>query len=135
MSVLRRLDLDNHASLKNVMIALASELEKDSAKSQASSGPRAVLNSLENAWVNSILEAIDMNPEYTLLGRAITRFSSGRLGSSAQFCEAVQELEQLADEHVLTVPQSHIREYTTAFKSFEALSHSETELMAEEAQV
>jgi hypothetical protein len=135
-SVLRRLDLDNLTLLKRIMSALALALENSSTtRKHKLDLSTTVLTPMESAWVRAILNAINRNTDYPLLRDAIVRFSTARLGSAEELHKATKELENVADEYVLIVPESHIEEYTEALKRFETLPWFENQLLGEEARV
>ncbi|PSS09284.1 hypothetical protein M430DRAFT_271282 [Amorphotheca resinae ATCC 22711] len=120
-SVLRRLDLDNIKSIKNIMSALAFALDKSSTEAAHKYGLDVALGKMESVWVEYILNAIKRSANYTLLRDAITRFVESRSEPKQRILQAITELESLADEQVLTVPEFHLEEYEEALKRFEAL--------------
>jgi hypothetical protein len=135
-SVLRRLDLDNLTLLRRIMGALALALENSSTtRKQALDLGTTVLTPMEGTWVRAILNAINRNTGYPLLRDAIVRFSAARLGSAVELHKATKELENVADEYVLIVPESHIEEYVKALRQFETLPWFENQLLGKEAQV
>ena len=76
----------------------------------------------ERTWVNRVLTAICTNgDDYPLLRDAIERFIKVRLAPDKYVIEVTKEINLLAEENVLVVPGSHIKEYEVALKRFYAL--------------
>lgn len=134
-SVLRRLDLDNVDKLKIIMNILLSALEAHSTEIPDAYTTDVVLHWWEREWIKTILKAVDRNTDYPLLKGAIVRFCAARQESQARVETAVHELETLADEDVLMVPETHMAEYTEALRRFEALPRSASQRLLEEAFV
>jgi hypothetical protein len=134
-SILRRLDLDNTNSLKRVMNVLTVTLEGGSSVLEISQVSGNELSLLESQWVKAVLRAIETNTDHPLLMRAIIRFCGARKESVAGLNAAVKELENLADEDVLTVPGSHFEEYNQALAQFDAIPPTNNQLRLEEAYV
>ncbi|KIN00890.1 hypothetical protein OIDMADRAFT_54035 [Oidiodendron maius Zn] len=132
-SVLRRLDLDNVDKLKIIMNILLSALEAQSTEIPDADTTDVVLYWWEREWIKTVLKAVDRNTDYHLLKGAIVRFCAARQESQARVETAVHELETLADEDVLMVPETHMAEYTEALRRFEALPRSASQRLLEEA--
>jgi len=103
------------------MSALAFALDKSSTEAAHKYGLDVALGKMESVWVEYILNAIKRSANYTLLRDAITRFVESRSEPKQRILQAITELESLADEQVLTVPEFHLEEYEEALKRFEAL--------------
>lgn len=134
-SVLRRLDLDNMDKLKMIMDILLPILETQSTELPDINTTDVVIHSWEREWIKGILEAVNRNTDYPLLKGAIVRFCGARRESRARLKTAIHELETLADEDVLMVPETHIEEYTEALRRFEALPRSANQRLLEETLV
>lgn len=135
-SILRRLDLDNTNSLKKVMNALTVTLERGCTVLEESKAlGNDDLTLLESQWVKAVLRAIERNMDHPLLRRAIIRFCGERKESIVRINTAVKELENLADEDVLMVPESHFEAYNEALAQFDAMLPTKNQLLLEEAYV
>lgn len=135
MSVLRRLDLDNLKSLQRVMTILAINLQQASTEFEESKEKTEKLTLLESQWVKSIFRAIERNSDHPLLTRAIIRLCVARNESEFSFSTAIRELEDLANEDVLMLPESHMEAYTVALARFNAMTPSKNQRLLEEAYV
>jgi hypothetical protein len=133
--VLRRIDLDDIKSIKNVMVALASSLDNSSTEYRYTLDGSVSLTQLESLWIKSIISAINRNTKYTLLARAVARFCGARLKPLPQLHEAAQELECLTTEDVLIIPESNIEGYTIALERFAALPHADIPAVGRRAKV
>ena len=88
----------------------------------AEDGRSMFLTSNERSWVEAILLAVRSNgDDYPLLRDAIQRFTKPRMAADKYVIDAIKELDQLAEERVLLVPSSHIKEYEQVLKRFHAL--------------
>ena len=134
-SVLRRLDLDNVDKLKKVMEILLTAIETHSIGLLDTNATDVDLHSWEREWVKGIFKAVNRNTDYPLLKAAIVRFCGARQESRARLNTAIRELETLAHEDVLMVPETHIEEYMEALRRFEALPRSTNQRLQEEAHV
>jgi hypothetical protein len=77
----------------------------------------------ERAWINSMFShtTSGTGEDYPLLRDALIRFTKARMAPDVFVIEAMEELDQLADEDVLITPFAHIKEYEEALKKFHAL--------------
>lgn len=135
LSVLRRLDLDNTKSIQKVLDILAAKLQRGSTIIEEKTVSAHKLSVMESQWVKAILKAIERNKEYPLLSRAIIRLCVARKESVVRFNMAIEELEYLADEDVLIVPESHEEEYKAAVARFNSMSPSKNQILLEETYV
>lgn len=78
---------------------------------------------------------MNRNTKYTLLTQAIARFCGARLKPPAQLREAAKELECLATEYVLRIPEMHTEKYTAALERFAALPPTDILAMRRMAKV
>jgi hypothetical protein len=116
-SVLRRIDLDDISSLRRIISCLNSEFGNDSLSENKSK--QFKLQKLEKAWVNHILIAIDRTArDYPLLHDSIYRFIGADFADDEGISKAAKELEDIADEDILTVPERHAEEYGRAAERF-----------------
>jgi hypothetical protein len=135
LSVLRRLDLDNTKSVQKVLDILAVTLQRGSTTIEKKTVSGHKLTVMESQWTNAILRAIERNKEYPLLARAILRLCAARQESVVQLNIAIQELEDLTEEDVLIVPESHEEEYAAAVAKFKEMPHSKNQTLMEESYV
>jgi hypothetical protein len=114
-SILRRIDLDDFASVRRIIACLNSEF--DSGSLTREKRVKFELNKMESAWVNDLLQSIARTRvAYPLLKEAIFRFVAADFGEDEDIIKAVKELESVAEEHILTIPESHLVAYEKALK-------------------
>jgi hypothetical protein len=135
LSVLRRLDLDNTKSVQKVLDILAATLQRGSTTIEKKTVSGHNLTVMESQWTDAIVRAIERNKEFPLLARAILRLCAARKESVVRLNIAIQELEDLAEEDVLIVPESHEEEYDAAVAKFKKMSHSKNQTLMEESYV
>lgn len=135
LSVLRRLDLDNAKSVQKVLDVLTSKLQSCSTTLEEKTISSYKLTVMEAQWVKSILKAIERNKDYSLLMRAMVRLCVARKESPAKLNKAIQELEDLANEDVLIVPESHLEEYDVAMAKFNTMPPSKKQTSLEDVYV
>jgi hypothetical protein len=116
-SILRRINLDDLASLRRVIACLNSEFDSGSLSCEKRKEFR--LREMEGVWVNKVLRSIARTRvAYPLLKEAVFRFVGADFGEDEDIIKAVKELESVADELVLTLPETHLKLYKKSLKLF-----------------
>ena len=119
-SIFEKVDLDDAASIRRIMVALDYLLTNIVLKSAAPE-LRAIEGdgrNEERSVVNFILARIRMMPDHLLLLKATLHFVEFRDESDEEVLKAAQELETLAPGNVLTVPQAFLEKYEAAEDEF-----------------
>ena len=111
-SIFNNVDLDDADSIRRVMVGLDYQLTNKVL--------RPAVPELRNMRVQErsvarvILSTIRTNQDYPLLLEATLRLIDARNGSSQQVLAAARDLENLATDMVLTIPQAHPVQYAAA---------------------
>lgn len=119
-SIFRKVDLENADSIRRIMAGLDyyltnQVLSNGAPELRALRGPDW---SEERRCTNGILSTIRTQSGHPLLLEAVLRFIEARNGNNQQVLAAAKDLETLAPEKVLTVPQAFPEEYAAAEARF-----------------
>lgn len=118
LSILRRIALDDLTSLRRIISCLKSA-NFDTCSISPDIVRRCKLTGTETAWVDHVLKIVlRTKVVYPLLKEALLRFVDTRLRDDETVLVAATDLENVAEERVLNVPERHFDEYEEAYEKF-----------------
>lgn len=124
-SIFRTINLDDHSSLRRIVVCIYHELKSDSLTNEKCQLYQ--LTTLEIAWANRLLAAVYRlrNTGFQLLQHALYRYTHDDFTEDEVLIKATKELEDLAEEDELLIPEGHLLEYGKAHKRFADLVNQE----------